>query len=162
MAVTDLIVHREEVLDDWVDYNGHLNVAYYVLIFDHATDALFDALGIGADYARLTNASTFVLEAHTCYRQELRRGDPIRVTSQLVGLDAKRLHYFHRMYHDTDGYLAATQEQLSIHVDLEQRRSAPFPKGAAETLAEAMAAHARLETPEGLGARIRAPGAVRT
>lgn len=155
MSSNDLIVHREEVLSDWVDYNGHLNVAYYVLIFDHATDVFLDALGIGADYARVSGASTFVVEAHTRYRQEVMSGAPIRVTSQLIDFDEKRLHYFHRMFHDVEGYLAATQEQLSIHVDLALRRSAPFPGPALEAVEKMKTAHDALERPAELGSRIQ-------
>ena len=157
MTDDDLIVHREAVQSAWVDYNGHLNVAYYSLIFDHATDVLLDALGVGASYAGETGFSTFVVEAHTRFLNELSDGAPVRVTTQLLGFDSKRLHYFHRMQHDGEGFLAATQELLSVHVDLNERRAAPFPEGALQTIADIAASHEHFERPEKAGASIRPP-----
>src|SRR5690606_22498874 len=107
---------------DWIDFNGHMNVAYYVLAFDRATDKFFDWLGLDEAYRQATNRSTFALEQHILYLREVRLGDPLRFTTQLIDHDAKRIHYFHRMYHDREGYLAATTEIISMHIDLGRRR----------------------------------------
>src|SRR5579875_1681906 len=145
-AAAPLALHRETVQPEWTDYNGHMNLAYYMLVFDHATDCLFDHLDLGRD-----NHSLFALEAHVTYEQELNAGDPVRVTTQLLDCDAKRLHYFHRMYHATEGYLAATNELISIHVDLATRRSTPLPQAALAWLEALLAAHRHLPRPPQAG-----------
>ena len=101
-----LSLHRDTVRPDWIDFNGHMNVAYYVLAFDGATDRFFDHLGLDAAYRHATNRSTFALEQHILYLREVKEGDPLRFTTQLIDHDAKRIHYFHRMYNDREGYLA--------------------------------------------------------
>jgi len=146
--------HRETVRPEWIDYNGHMNVAYYVLAFDHATDVLFDALGMGESYRQATDHSTFSLQIQVTYLRELQLGAPIRVTTQLVDHDAKRLHYFHEMYHAEEGYRAATCECLSIHVDLSARRSVPLPADILARLAALMVAHRDLPRPDEVGSVI--------
>jgi acyl-CoA thioester hydrolase len=154
-------IHREVVRPEWIDYNGHMNVAYYVLAFDHATDRFFDLIDLGADYVKRENNSSFVLETHVTYQQEVKEGDPLRFTFQLIDADEKRLHYYFEMFHADAGFRAATSEQLALHVDLDTRRAAPFP---AELLARVKAvrsAHAGLPLPEGAGRSIalrRRPG----
>ncbi len=146
-----LPIHRETVHPDWVDYNGHMNVAYYNVAFDHAVDQLFDLIDIGVDYAKRTDQSAFVVESHVNYIQEVVEGDPLSFTLQLLDWDQKRLHYFIRMYHGMDGHLVATSEQLSLHVDLASRRSSPLPAAVQGRLAAIMASHADLERPEQVG-----------
>jgi acyl-CoA thioester hydrolase len=145
---------RTKIRQEWIDYNGHMNVAYYVLIFDHATDDFWNYLGIGEDYLKHTNNSTFALESHVTYQGEVRLGDLVRVTSQLVDVDAKRLHFLHRMYHAEKGYLAATLECVSLHVSLTTRRAAPFPQDRQNFLSRVVAAHRTLGVPEEVGRRI--------
>jgi acyl-CoA thioester hydrolase len=140
-------LHEERVRAEWIDANGHMNLAYYVLAFDHATDALFDRLGIGNGYRRESGHALFVLETHVTYERELREGDPMRFTSQLLGAGDKKLHLFHSMHHAGEGFLAATNEILAIHVDLTQRRARPFPEGARTRLEALAASHARLGRP---------------
>lgn len=152
---------RTEVRQDWIDYNGHMNVAYYVLAFDHGTDTFWDYLGIGEAYLKRTNNSTFALEAHVTYQGEVRLGDPLRITSQLLGFDAKRIHFFHRMYHAEEGYLAATMECVSLHVSLDTRRGAPFPEDRQAFLGKVKAAHDALGIPAEAGRAVglqRRPG----
>ncbi len=150
-TVTPLDVHRETVRPEWVDYNGHMNLAYYVLVFDHATDVLFDHLELGEGYRTRTDCSTFVVEAHVTYEQEVHEGDPLRVTTQFLGFDDKRLHFFHHMYHGDTGVLVATNEIMSLHVDLGERRSAPFPAGVLPHLGDLARAHARMPRPNQAG-----------
>ena len=83
-----LDVHRATVLPEWIDWNGHMNVAYYVLVFDHATDAFLDYLGMGQAYRDEQNCSAFVVETHVNYQRELVAGDPMRITTQLLGFDS--------------------------------------------------------------------------
>jgi acyl-CoA thioester hydrolase len=151
---TPFAAHAEAVRPDWIDYNGHMNLAYYVLVFDHATDALFDALGVGAQYRHEAELSLFAVESHVLYTRELALGDPIRVESRLLGVDDKRLHFGHEMFHGTGGWRAATIELMSVHVDLRQRRTTPFPADRRQGLDRAAAAHAALPAADWVGRRI--------
>lgn len=139
--------HRERVLPEWIDYNGHMNVAYYVMAFDHATDTFYDDIGCGAAYKENGGFTTFVLEGHITYDREVVEGDPLRVTTQLLDFDSKRLHFFHAMYHAERDYLSATNELIAIHIDLGVRRSAPFPETILERLRRMREAHAGLPWP---------------
>ncbi|HZD26949.1 MAG TPA: thioesterase family protein [Alphaproteobacteria bacterium] len=151
VPVEPLEIHRETVRPEWIDYNGHMNVAYYVLAFDHATDRLFDLIDLGIDYVQRSGRSAFVLETHVGYRQEVKEGDPLRFTVQLIEADDKRLHYYLEMFHAGEGYLAATSEQLALHVDLTARRACPFPEPLRDRLAALMEAHMALPRPAGVG-----------
>ena len=144
-------VHREPVKPEWIDYNGHMNVAYYVLAFDHATDKLFDLLDIGVDYVKRTNNSSFVLETHVTYAQEVHEGDMLRFDAQLLDYDEKRLHYFLRMFHAEEGYLSATSEQIALHVSLDTQRTAALAPEQRTRIAAVMAAHQGLPKPEQAG-----------
>jgi len=146
-----LELHTETVLPEWIDYNGHMNVAFYVLAFDHATDKLYDHLGVGEAYLAAANCSVFICEAHVTYDRELHDGDPLRFTTQLLGYDARRMHFFHTMHHAEDGFLAATNELLGLHVDLSTRRAAPFPRPVVSRLAALHEAHRQLPTPAQVG-----------
>jgi acyl-CoA thioester hydrolase len=146
-----LSVHRETVHADWIDYNGHMNVAYYVLAFDHATDAFLDQIGMGQRYLAETHCSVFTAEAHVTYEQEVKLGDPLRFETLVLGADAKRIHYFHRMYHDEQGYLAATNELLILHVDMQARRVVPMPESVRARVDALLASHAALERPPQVG-----------
>ena len=147
---------RETVPEEWIDYNGHMNVAYYMLIFDHAVDALFDDVGLGRDYRERASGTTFTVEAHITYDRELVEGDEARCTARLLGCDEKRIHHYYEMFHG-DGYLAATVEFMSLHIDLETRKVTPFPDPIQARLAEMLAAHGELEVPERVGRRLRIP-----
>lgn len=147
--------HRETVRPDWIDYNGHMNVAYYVLVFDHATDVLFEAVGVGQDYLNRSNCSVFVVESHIRYQREVTEGDPLQVTTRLLGADDKRMHYHHTMSHAEDGFVAATTELLALHVDLTERRAVPFPPEIGRALTTALTAHDSLPWPEDAGRGIR-------
>jgi len=139
------------VQPDWVDYNGHMNVGYYVVAFDKATDALLDHLGLGASYRHEHDASVFVLEAHVTYDREVGPGDGLRFTTQILDHDAKRMHVFHRMYHAEEHYLAATNELMIMHVDLKTRRSAPIPPAALGRLADLQQAQDGIPRPDAAG-----------
>jgi len=87
------------VLSEWIDINGHMNVAYYVLAFDRAVDTLWTELGITSDYIEACKCSTFAVECHVTYQAELREDEPYLITSQILAYDEKRIHQFQRMYH---------------------------------------------------------------
>ena len=138
------------VLPEWIDYNGHMNVGYYVLAFDMALDAPLSALGLGAEDIAKSGGSCFTLESHVRYLQELREGAPLRVAFQLLDSDTKRLHYFMYMYHAEEEYLAATIEEVNIHVAMKERRVVAFPKDVSQRVEAMRLAHAELDRPEGL------------
>jgi acyl-CoA thioester hydrolase len=153
-----LALHREAVRPEWIDYNGHMNVAYYVLAFDHATDAFLDLLGLGQDYKQDTNFSTYVAEAHVTYEQELKAGDPMRFTTQLLGYDAKRVHYIHLMYHAEQDFLAASNELMTLHVDMAGPRVAPLPAHALARCDQIWQRHRLLPVPPQAGRRMSLQG----
>ena len=148
---------RMEIENGWIDYNGHLNMAYYNVLFDRAVDEAFGLCGMGRDYIRDRNHSFFLVESRTRYRRELTLGHPVRITLQLVDFDDKRLHYVMEIRHATDGWLAAACEHLAINVDMESRRAALFPPEILANLAIMKAAHAALPQPDMLGAGVAMP-----
>jgi acyl-CoA thioester hydrolase len=146
-----LALHAATVLPEWIDYNGHMNVAYYLLAFDQATDAVLDHFGVGKAYVAAEQRSLFVVDAHLTYAREVVEGDPLRFASRVLGADGKRLHLFHEMFHATDGTLAATAEFMLLHVDLTQRRACPFAKAVTAALAAQAVAHTVLPRPPQAG-----------
>ena len=136
-----LEVCRGTVQPEWIDFNQHMNVAYYVLAFDRGIDALWDTFGITQDYVSSEQGSTFAVECHVTYQRELHEGDPYIITTQVLGYDTKRIHQFQRLYHARDGFLSATCEWMNLHVDLDSRRVSPWP---AEILAR-IEAYARAQ-----------------
>jgi acyl-CoA thioester hydrolase len=143
--------HRATVLPEWIDWNGHMNVGFYVVAFDKATDTLCMQLGVGWEYTRDRIGMTFVLEAHVTYDREVREGDPLRITTQILDFDSKRVHYFHTMHHGSEGWVSATNELILMNIDYQSRRSAPWPAETLRRLERMAAAHARLPKPEKAG-----------
>ncbi|MEX2126881.1 MAG: thioesterase family protein [Xanthobacteraceae bacterium] len=141
----------------WIDYNGHLNMAYYNLLIDRAVDEAFELVGLGPEYVRTRNASFFTAEAHVRYLRELAVDTPVRVTIQLVDYDGKRIHFYAELHDASEGWVSATSEQLALHVDMATRRVAPWPDDVLQRLAAMKAAHASLPAPEALGRRISMP-----
>ena len=130
-----VVSYRTRVPRDWVDYNGHLNVGYYMIAFDKATDGFADRLGIGEAYMKTTGNSFYVVEAHLCFEREVMQDAPIRIETLLLDVDDKRAHFCHRMIEETNGFVAATSEMLILHVNLATRRAAVFPPEPARTIA---------------------------
>lgn len=149
MADTRLFTSHTEVKPEWIDYNGHMNMGYYLVAFDHiATDQFYDSMNIGVEHKQALGKTTFTLGANIDFIREVHEGDRLRITSQLVDYDHKRLHYIHCMYHDGQGYLAATNECLGMYIDLETRRSTSFSQ----------AQMARFEQELELGKQFPVPG----
>ncbi len=149
------VIHSATIRPEWLDYNDHLNVAYYVLIFDQAGEALVNSLGMGEAVTRATGISWVVLENHVTYDQEVTLGQTVDVTMQVVDYDHKRLHLYWEMHvSGEDGYLAATLEQMVMCVDLNRRRSTSFPPEVQAQIDALAKAHAKLPTPVNIGRRI--------
>ena len=121
-----MILKTEKVIKDWTDYNGHLNVAFYVHIFDIAADIMLDNFKMGGESAKKDKKTTFVAEMHTIYKQEVRLGEEVETHLTYVDHDKKRIHYRLSMFHKEKKYLAATNEVLSLYVDLEKRKVTEF------------------------------------
>lgn len=142
-----LDIHRAVVEPAWVDWNGHMNVAYYVTAFDRASGAFMRNIGLGRNYVNNKLGMTFVLEMHITYDRELREGAPMAFKTQLLDRDAKRVHVFHEMFHAEQGYLAATSELITMNIDYATRKSGPWPAQAAERLEQIWAEHSKLPKP---------------
>ena len=147
-----------EVKPEWIDYNNHMNLAYYIVLFDQATDALFDELDLGLDYRRKRNLGTFVTETHTRYERELLVGEKVRVAVQILEVDDKRMHVAHEMFRLKDGLRSATLESMFLHVDLGARRVTPYPPDLKARVDAAAKAHAHLPRPDWIGRRVAMPG----
>jgi acyl-CoA thioester hydrolase len=143
--------YRDVVRNAWIDRNGHMNMGYYVVVFDYATDAWLDYIGLDTEHRSSEQIATFSLESHVTYAREVRGGDELRFTTRLLGFDVKRIHYFHEMYHAHEGYLAATNELMSLHVSQETRRSAPMAPHVLDRLAGIERAHSALPIPPQVG-----------
>ncbi len=149
--------YEGEVRPEWIDHNGHLNLAYYTVLFDYATDLMFAELDLGLDYRRRTDLGTFVTETHNRYERELLVGEKVRVAIQILHVDDKRLHLAHEMFRLADGARSATQELLFIHVSLKERRVTPFPPELRARVHAAAAAHAGLPRPDWVGRHVGMP-----
>ena len=146
--------YRDRVRPEWIDHNRHMNMGYYMVVFDFATDTFLTWLGLTAEHRRQHDVTTFALEGHINYLREIGEGAALRFTSRLIDHDAKRIHYFHEMWHATEDYLAATNELVTLHVSLATRRSAPMAPDLLARLATVQAAHDRLPRPAQVGRRI--------
>ena len=138
---------------DWIDYNGHLNMAYYSVLFDRCSDMAFDMMGLGQDYVRERRLTIYTAEIHLCYVQELHLGHEVTASFQLIDHDDKRLRIYQELHH-VDGWLAATMESLSLHVDMNGPKVAPFPPDVLARVEATRAAHAVLPMPERAGRSI--------
>jgi acyl-CoA thioester hydrolase len=150
-------VSRGRVLPEWIDFNDHMNVAYYLLAFDQGVDALWLEFGITEEHVREMRSSTFAVEAHVTYQRELNLDDPFIVTSQILAFDDKRIHQFQRLYHANDGYLAATAEWMTLHVDLNIRRVAPWPEQILADITKVAEAQGDWPWPEEAGRQMSVP-----
>ena len=121
-----LTTYNTPVLEEWVDYNGHLRDAFYLLIFSYATDALMDRLGLDSQNREAGGHSLFTLEVHLNYLHEVKLGAQVEVRTQLIGFDKKRLHLYHSLHLTGEAQTLAGNEQMLLHVDLSGPHSAPF------------------------------------
>jgi acyl-CoA thioester hydrolase len=160
-----LRLYHDTVRPEWIDYNGHMNLAYYVVVFDLATDAFLDFLGLGESYARRTGCSVFALETHVNYIAEMKTGESMQFATQLLDYDSKRAHFFHSMYDGSGKRLVSTSELLVMHMVVGVGASA-FPESIEDKLAQVYRAHEKLPRNVAVGRPIgirrgqkKAPGA---
>ncbi len=141
----------------WIDYNGHFNMAYYGVLFDRAADQMFLELGLGPDYVKATNNSFFTLETHTTYLQEVQPTDQVIVESQIIDHDHKRVHYVQQMKHAKDGWVACVLEVMVSHVDLNIHKTSNFPDDVKARIDAMAAVHKILPVPQQVGHKIGIP-----
>lgn len=136
---------------EWVDYNGHMNMGFYLVAFDFkATDPMYEWLGLGPRYIEDRKMSVFTISSSTQYLAEMFEGDLGTIETLMLDTDGRRLHYFHQMRNGA-GTLVATNELVAINVDLETRRSAKFPDDVVATIGDVVAAHRGLKRPRQIG-----------
>jgi acyl-CoA thioester hydrolase len=158
MTSRPVIEYQDVVRPEWIDSNGHMNLAYYVVVFDLATDALYRELDIGDTYRETSGNSCFTAETHTLYEREVHLNDRLHVRTWLLGADKKRLHYFHEMFHADSNERSAVQELMALHIDMRVRRVCEFPSDKYTTLQQAVRQYAPATLPKGAGRRIALPG----
>lgn len=142
-----------EVEKGWIDYNGHLNMAYYNVLFDRSVDGAYEAIGLGPAYAETRKLTTYTAEIHVCYVRELHLGDRVTGTVQMLDHDDKRMHFYQELRH-VDGWLAATCEALALHVDMTGPKVVPFPADILAGIEAMRAAHSGLAWPQRAGRSI--------
>ncbi|KRP42706.1 acyl-CoA thioester hydrolase [Pseudomonas libanensis] len=152
-----LTTYTTNILPDWVDYNGHLRDAFYLLIFSYATDALMDTLGLDSDNREASGHSLFTLELHLNYLHEVKLDAEVEVRTQLIAHDAKRLHLYHSLYRVGEDRELAGNEQMLLHVDLAGPHATPFTAATLGKLAAISAEQAELPKPALLGRVIGLP-----
>ena len=149
------VIHTTSIRPEWLDYNDHLNEAYYLLIFDQADEVLLHSLGLGEEVTREIGISWVVLENHITYNNEVTLGDIVDVQIQLLDYDQKRLHLYFEMHVKGDtGNLASTLEQMLMCVDLKKRRSTRFPSNVQAEIQSLSRSHADLPRPDNIGRQI--------
>lgn len=141
----------------WIDYNGHLNMAYYNVLFDRCVDQLWARFGMGHGYIQQRNKSTFTAECHVRYVRELHLNDPVQVSVTVVGYDRKRIHTYQELIHAEEGWLSATSENMSLHMDMDVRKVGPFPDDVLERIQAVAAAHQAIPRSNNIGRRIAMP-----
>ena len=145
-----LALYNAKVHSDWIDYNGHMSESFYLYAFGDASDALFQYIGIDNDY-RLAGQSFYTVETHINYYLEVSNGEPLKFSTQILGLDSKKLHIFHQMLHGNSGELLATTEQMLVHVDMKKARANEIDESVFKILQKIWSCHKKLPLPKQKG-----------
>lgn len=153
-AAAPIRTSTRQVPADWIDYNGHMNVAYYTMAFDHALDEIFDMLGLGDELVEAYGMGPMALQAQIHYLGELLEGQEFACDFQLLDADQKRMHIFVTMLHMPSGEEAATWEAISMNVDLTQRRAVDYPAECLARIKALKAAQIDLPRPRLVGAAL--------
>jgi acyl-CoA thioester hydrolase len=154
---TPFLSSTMRIKPEWIDFNGHLNMAYYVVFFDQAVDELYELLGLGPNYLKKHNHSTMVAEMHVRYLREVHETTPLRVRCRLLAFDSKRIHLFEELIHGHEGWVSATCETMTLHVNMTTKKVGPWHEDVLAALARMQAAHAVLPVPEGAGRKVAMP-----
>ena len=155
-AEIDKLVISEpiKIEKEWIDYNGHLNAAYYNILFDRAGDKAFEILGLGEKYAKQTNFTIYTGEIHLCYLREIHLKHKMKATAQIIDYDKKRIHVFQHLCHEKEGWIAATNESIALHVDMTGPKVAEFPQHILNNIEKMAQEQKNAETPKNVGSKI--------
>ncbi len=154
-----LRIWRGAVLDEWIDYNGHMSEGFYGVVFGMASDEYLIRMGFGEHYRDSTGGSFYTVETHIVFIDELAPRTPLAVDTTVAGADPKRVHLFHELRRAGDGALAATQESMMLHVDTNIDRVVPMGADLYAVLRSDADTHAGLLDEGATGRAIRAVGA---
>jgi acyl-CoA thioester hydrolase len=147
----------QKVEDQWTDYNGHMNMAYYAVLFDHSAEEMFETFGLGPDYVSKTNCSFFTLETHTTYINEIHAGETVRIENQIIDCDHKRVHYVQQMFHAKENWLSCVLEVMVSHIDLTAKKTSVFPAEIQKQIDTLHESHKALSLPKQVGHKIGIP-----
>jgi acyl-CoA thioester hydrolase len=142
---------KTTVKQEWIDFNGHLNAGYYFVIFDESVSDFMEFVGLTKAFRDTHKVTTFSVEGHITFEREIGLGEPIEIRTQLLGWDAKKFHYLNVMHHGTEGWVAATNELMSMHISQETRRSAPMAQEIQDRLAAISEVHGAMPVPPQVG-----------
>jgi acyl-CoA thioester hydrolase len=154
MIAAPFIGHRGAVRPEWADDNKHMNLAYYLVMFDQASDAIFEVLNIGANYRHREDRTAFAAETHLVYEREMNVGDWASIATTIIDVDEKRLHLAHEMTREGETHRACLQEIMFINVNLTTRRAEPWGDAVMAGLIIARDIHAKMPRPTKLGRHI--------
>ena len=157
-APLPLVTWHGVVSPEWVDFNGHLRDAYYMLLFSFASDGFIDQIGLDEAGRAATGHSIFTLECHINYLLEVKEGTAVEVRTQVITHDAKRIHAYHSLHLAGTESLLAGSEQMWLNMDMVARRSAPFAAPVLARVRAFAAQHKTLPVPKYLGRTIALPG----
>ncbi|MBY7144936.1 thioesterase family protein [Virgibacillus sp. NKC19-3] len=144
------VILQDNVRDEWIDYNGHMNDAEYVRVFSWGVDAFMDIIGLDERFRDDKQYTMFTLESHVCYLDEMKRHEPFKVHVQVIDYDEKRVHVFYELY-GKDGKRAATSEQMLMGMDQATGKPAPFPETIFAAVKKLAEAHTPDEKPKEVG-----------
>ena len=154
MAGMGLRVHSTPLQPGWIDYNDHLTEGYYGVVFADAGDALLERVGFDDAYRAVQRGTFYTVETHVRFVREVPKSGLLAVFTIVLGADAKRLHLFHTMVEENDGFVAATQESLLLHVNIDSVRVTPMADEILDAIQVLAAEHGDLPRPDGVGAAI--------
>jgi acyl-CoA thioester hydrolase len=152
-STSPLLSPLMDLQSDWIDYNGHLNMAFYNVLFDRGCDFGFEALGMGPEYVDERKLTIYTAEAHVKYEREVHMGDRVQASFQILDYDEKRLHIFQELRHE-DGWISATSENITLHIDMSGPKVAPFPEDVFSKIEPMALQHKNLPYPENAGRHI--------
>ncbi|MFV9681861.1 thioesterase family protein [Pseudomonas sp. NY15367] len=151
MPAKPMTSYQTTIAPEWVDYNGHLRDAFYLLIFSHATDALMDVLGLDEAGRARTGHTLYTLECHLNFLTEVKVGEAMEVHTQLLAHDTKRLHIHHGLYRPGEAASLAESEQMLMNIDSAAGRAAPFDARVADKVAQLASEHRGVPQPACVG-----------
>jgi len=154
MTDAPLSLYNDVVRPEWIDYNGHLNDGYYAVAFGIATEKFLDYIHLHTDYLAQTGCTIYTAEAHIVYLRELKEAAPLKISCQVLGYDAKRIHIYQEMFHAQEEYLAASYEAMFLHVNQRILKTVAMPESIQAHLEEIVASHDKLERPARAGRSI--------